>query len=218
MMKKIAIALIPRWLLIRLVEWRNRRIIRHWWSLGSPIPPPAALKQQTVIEYAKKNHIGILVETGTFMGDMVHACKHHFKKIYSIELGNSLVEKARKKFKAYPHITLLQGDSSEILPALLASIPSACLFWLDDHLPEYYALRYYPEEKNILRKASCPVLEELGCIFSQPHPGHVILIDDARLFGSPGWPGLADMQNFLSRQGMNWQLENRDDIIRIENV
>jgi hypothetical protein len=216
--RKIARLLLPRPLLIRLVERRNERIIHRWRSRGAPLPPPPALKQRTVIEYARKNRIETLVETGTFMGEMVQACKDHFKNIYSIELGNSLFERARRKFKRYPHIRLLHGDSGEVLPALLAAVSPPCLFWLDDHLPEYYARRYYPGEDAFQGKAPSPVLEELACIFSRPHPGHVLLIDDARLFGSPGWPSLADLRDFLSRQGMNWQLENRDDIIRIENV
>lgn len=63
--------------------------------MGKPIPPPHLIKQETVKEYAHKFSIDILIETGTYLGDMVFAMKDVFSQIYSIELDSDLCMKAK---------------------------------------------------------------------------------------------------------------------------
>jgi uncharacterized protein with ACT and thioredoxin-like domain len=54
------------------------------------IPPGEQVKQRYVREYGSRFGIEVLVETGTFMGDMINAVKKDFKSIYSIELSRDL--------------------------------------------------------------------------------------------------------------------------------
>src|SRR5258706_16154496 len=64
--------------------------IHKWESAGRPIPPPDAVKQKVVREYAERFRIKLLVETGTYLGDMINAVKDVFSVIHSIELDKAL--------------------------------------------------------------------------------------------------------------------------------
>ena len=75
----------------------------------------------------------MLVETGTYVGEMVDAMKDSFEKIYSIELGVELARNAQEKFSAYSHIHIIQGDSGQVLKTLASQIRQPALFWLDGH-------------------------------------------------------------------------------------
>ena len=67
-----------------LVYIRNLNEIRSWEKNGRPVPLPYALRQNILKEYAKAFSIDVLIETGTYLGDMVYATRHTFKRIFSI--------------------------------------------------------------------------------------------------------------------------------------
>src|SRR5713101_1680328 len=93
--------------------------IRRWETLGRPAPPPHAVKVATVRAYARRFATPVLVETGTFMGDMVAAVQDDFQEIFSIEIDGSLYEQARSRFHRHHHIHLLNGNSARILLDIL---------------------------------------------------------------------------------------------------
>lgn len=107
---------------------KKERLRSNWYKTGKPVPPPHFIKQEIVEYYARKFFIDILVETGTYLGGMIDAMKDSFNEIYSIELDSSLYMKAKKRFVNIKNIHIIQGDSSKILPELLASIDQPCLF------------------------------------------------------------------------------------------
>lgn len=72
---------------------------------------PHIVKQLTIIEYQETYKYNILVETGTYLGDMVAAQKSRFSNIYSIELGVDLYKKAKARFKNDKNVIILHGDS-----------------------------------------------------------------------------------------------------------
>jgi len=49
--------------------------------MGKPIPPPHIIKQKIIRTYAKTFKINILVETGTYLGDMVETIEYVFDYI-----------------------------------------------------------------------------------------------------------------------------------------
>ena len=51
---------------------------KKWVNSGKPVPPPYEYKQKVIRDYQKKNNINILIETGTYLGDMVAAQKKIF--------------------------------------------------------------------------------------------------------------------------------------------
>ena len=185
---------------------RNRVWLVGWFLNGRAAPPPL-VKQQCVLEYQRKFGIPILVETGTYRGEMVRATRSAFKEIYSIELNTELHAYVQRMFARFPHIRLLQGDSSVVLRDLLPHIQSPCLFWLDAHNIEGNTGR---------KERETPVMAELECIMNHPVKEHVILIDDARLFdGTNDYPLLAEVTQFVSQRRPERRVSVADDIIRI---
>lgn len=190
-----------------LFRFKKIKIINNWKKMGKPIPPPHLIKQETVKEYARKFSTQILIESGTYLGDMVFAMKDVFSQIYSIELDSDLYMKAKERFANVQDIHIIQGDSSKVLPDILTSIRQLCLFWLDGH---------YSGGINAKSDLDTPILEELKHIFAHMIRDHVILIDDARLFiGQEDYPTIEDLREFVAKERPNWVFEVKNDIIRI---
>ena len=186
---------------------RNRFRLVAWLLKGRPSPPPPLVKQLCVLAYQRKFGIPILVETGTYRGEMVRAMSAQFQKIYSIELSPELYQKAKETFSSFPHIHLLQGDSTILLPHLLQQISEPCLFWLDAH---------YSGEETARGNSETPIMAELECILRHPSRRHAILIDDARCFdGRNGYPELEDLKKLLFTIRPSWSMAVHDDIICI---
>jgi hypothetical protein len=186
---------------------RRQTIINNWLENGRLIPPPPDFKQFLVKRYAKIYKTRILVETGTFLGEMVFACKNNFNRIYSIELDNKLAARAKFNFKSFSNITIIEGDSSVELPAILEKVMEPALFWLDGHYSGGFTAK---------GKFNTPVLQELTHIIRHHIKQHVILIDDARCFdGTDDYPCLEEMKDLISNRLPQSDFEVKNDIIRI---
>ena len=116
---------IRNWAFVRnqekeLIEWERN---------GKPGSPPHLFKQRTLKSFSKRFGLDILVETGTYFGDMVAAMKQDFDRIYSIELSKELYEKAKKRFRNQEKIELIHGDSGIELGNLMDRIDRPALFW-----------------------------------------------------------------------------------------
>src|SRR5688572_1386649 len=96
--------------------------LAQWEKNGRPLPPPHIVKQMAIESYRQRFHTEILVETGTYLGDMVEAQRDHFKKIFSIELSERLFNKAQKRFKDHLHVKIFHGDSGSVLNKLMTEI------------------------------------------------------------------------------------------------
>lgn len=186
---------------------REKKVLRDWEKKGRPVPPPDLVKQKTVKEHARKFSLDTLIETGTYLGDMVDATRDTFGRIFSIELDDALYERARKKFSKFDYISIVQGDSGEVLPVILADIKQPCLFWLDGH---------YSGGDTAKGRLETPILQELHCVLTHSIEGHVILIDDARLFtGQNNYPTVGEIQELVFKRHPDWRFEVKHDIIRI---
>lgn len=186
---------------------QDQRALRSWEKQGRPSPPPHVVKESLIKEYAKKFHTGILIETGTYLGNMVYAMRKSFTRILSFELDQKLYEAARKRFAADEHIRIIHGDSGALLGDHLATIAEPCLFWLDGHY-----------SGGITAKATLetPIKSELENILSHPVEGHVILIDDARCFtGANDYPTIQELRDFVFERKREWHFAVETDVIRI---
>ena len=142
--------------------------------------PSVIEKQEIVKGYGKRFSLKILVETGTYLGDTVEACLTSFEKIFSIELCPELALRARKRFELYPHVAILQGDSSKMLQSVIQNIDEPCLFYLDAH---------YSGGVTVKGDRLSPAEGELNAILNNRlAEQHVILIDDARDFSIEHYP------------------------------
>ncbi len=131
------------------------------------------------------------VETGTYKGETARLLGTFNRKVYTIEKSETMAGIARQTLSGFDHVRLLQGDTREHLPGLVATNDNI-LFWLDAHWCG--GMTYGAEDE-------CPLLEELHCIFESNVTNCAILIDDARLFTSPPplphayhqWPTLKEI-------------------------
>ena len=186
------------------------REITEWESKGRPVPPPHIIKQRTLQEYAKKYSTNIFVETGTYYGEMVYAMKDVFNHIYSIELGDALYENAKKRFEGYNHIEIIHGDSGKKLNDIMSNVDGPALFWLDGH---------YSEGVTVRGSVDTPIREELLCILNAPNLRHVIIIDDARNFGTdPAYPSMEELNELIHSKRSNVDIIVENDSIRVTPV
>ena len=195
----------------RLQDWvrarRQERALAEWERRGRPVPPPHVVKQGVLRSYARRYDLKIFVETGTYRGDMVEAMKPLFEKIYSIELSERLFDAARKRFQADRHVELIHGDSGKELGRIMERIDRPALFWLDGH---------YSAGETARGEHETPVREELEHIFRAPDLGHVIVIDDARAFGTdPAYPTLEELARYVRSRRPRAGVLVEDDSIRI---
>lgn len=198
-----------------VADWLNKGLINEhefivlvfaWEKFKDSLSPPHKFKQMIIHEYAKKYNCTILVETGTYEGDMIDAQKLYFKKLYSIELAQGLWEKAVQRFKHYSHISILQGDSAVVLQQLVPKLEARSLFWLDGH---------YCGGRTAMGNIECPIYEELKAVFSN-NQEHVVLIDDARLFvGKRDYPTMTELTKFIKNMNKDYIVSFKDDIIRV---
>lgn len=207
-MKEFLIKNLPLFILDLYWDMKRKKIsaelISNWVKKGKPIPPPHAIKQARIIEYAKKFNINVLVETGTFRGEMVEAQRRNFKKIYSIELSHEFYLAAVNKFKRFNHIHLIEGDSSEMLKEVILQINKPCLFWLDGH---------YSGGDTAKGKLNCPIYGELDTVFTKSFD-HVLVIDDANDFnGKHDYPKIEELFTYVISKKPNYKMEVRDNII-----
>jgi hypothetical protein len=165
------------------------------------------VKQQIVRWYVHRFGIRHLVETGTYLGEMVAALAGDVETLVSIELGEELHKKASERFARRRNVRLLQGDSAQLLARVAAEAPDATLFWLDAH---------YSHGNTARGVEDTPVLTELDVVLARGRRGDVVLIDDARLFGDvPGWPVLEDIRKAVSTHDRGLVFEVADDIVRV---
>lgn len=165
--------------------------IERWIRSGRPIPPPHSVKVRNLLVLADLFDIDVLVETGTFKGDMIAATLDRFDRIYSIEIDPRLANAAQARFhRASGKVTIVVGDSGRMLPAIIGKLPDRALFWLDGHYSGQHAGR---------GDTDTPVLAEIEAIAkNRGGRGDVIVVDDARLFGRhPAYPNLQEFKALL---------------------
>ena len=186
---------------------RDLEARRAWERQGRPSPPPHIVKEELIKDYAKTFDTQILIETGTYLGDMVHAMKKSFSRIISFELDHNLAVQAQQRFANDPHIEIVEGDSGKLLDEHLATINEPCLFWLDGH---------YSGGITAKGALETPIKNELTVILSHPVDGHVILIDDARCFtGENDYPTLDELKTLVAERKPNHKFSLEHDVIRI---
>ncbi len=209
-MRRLLERILPQWLVDRYKDYKNKHsegVVSSWEEAGRPVPPPHAVKQKTIKAYQEMSGYPVLVETGTYKGDMVFAMRDTFKRIYSIELSEALHRNATKRFRKYSHIHLLQGDSGRVISQVLKDLKEPAIFWLDGH---------YSGGITATSDKHSPVNEELDLLIANNSLMHVILIDDARAFtGDQGYPTIDEVKELTARRFPGYNFSVEDDIIRL---
>jgi hypothetical protein len=181
--------------------------MKQWELDGRPNPPPHLMKQSVLKEYAERYSLQTLVETGTYIGDMVYAMRPYFEQIYSIELSRELYEESRIRFRSAANVRLIKGDSVTALRHLMNALTRPSLFWLDGH---------YSGGSTARGTSDTPIYEELSQILSFDEHQNVIIIDDARCFGTdPCYPHLEDLERFVFERRSDLSISVQNDSIRL---
>lgn len=163
--------------------------------------------------YGKSYGLNVLIETGTNEGKTPLALQGSFQQIYTIELDPDLFWHAKVMFAHQANVECLHGDSTDVLPEVLARLTEPALVWLDGH---------YSGPGTAHGTKSSPIREELRILFEDGRP-HVILVDDARIFGGgpehtlyphyKSYPSLRWVQKFTEAHDYSFVLQ--DDIMRL---
>lgn len=189
-----------------VIRFTRARITLQWWLAGKPVPAPHVVKQRTVIGYQTRYRLRTFIETGTFTGEMVQAMSGHVDRILTIEVDPSLHARAVIRFASQPRIQLLLGDSATLLPVVLQSLDAPALFWLDGH---------YMGGESGRGTEDTPVIAEMTALLAHAVRGHVVLIDDARLFdGTGGYPRLEAFTAWVAERRPGTRVTVDGDIIR----
>lgn len=178
----------------------------RWTLSGRPFPPPHLIKQKMIRDALQQYQPRIMVETGTLLGDMVEAMKHRFERIYSIEISPELARRAQQRFANDRHVTIIENDSAIALRDLVPQLEEPALFWLDGH---------YSGGDTGKGAKETPIMEELETIFSSAIP-HVVLVDDARCFGTEkDYPTVAGLEAFVRDRRPGARMFIKHDCIHI---
>lgn len=170
-------------------------------------------RRELLREYGRTCGRRIFIETGTNQGLTPLALVSSFDQLFTIELDDALFSRARDMFAGYPNVHCLHGDSTYMLPEVLARIEEPALVWLDGH---------YSGPGTAHGEQSSPIREELRILFEDKRP-HVILVDDARIFGGgpehtlyphyEPYPELGWVQSFAQEHDYTYYLDR--DIMRL---
>lgn len=197
---------IDAWLRSRKLARKHAKELQDWEVSGRTGAAPHLIKQQNIADFAKRFNARVMVETGTFRGDMCHAMRDHFEQIYTIELDDTLYAEACRRFKATPSITPMHGDSGVVIKQVLDKLDQPALFWLDGH---------YSAGPTARGDLDTPISQEIEHILAHHVQDHVLLIDDARCFtGENGYPVLEELKQYLLGQRPDWSFVVEHDCIR----
>lgn len=165
---------------------------------------PAEGKHEVIREYARASGYRIFVETGTADGNTLHQLIPDFDRLYSIELDTEYYLHNFRRFAHIPKITVLHGDSERVLWHVMEVLTGPAVFWLDAH----YCGGARAEKDT-------PIVQELAYVMGRGVE-HVILIDDARLFGvDPAYPSIGWIHSYVKRYKGVYSFNVGNDIIRI---
>ena len=155
--------------------------------------------------------IRLCIEAGTYRGASTELLAARFDRVITIEASPALATAAERRLSTFSSVQVIHGDSSTVLPSVLAGLEQPALLWLDSHYcgPETYGV-----------DRQCPVIDEIRTIVAAA-PEHVVLIDDARLFLEPPplpldagqWPSIGEICDAFAGGVSRRYLAVHDDVV-----
>lgn len=187
--------------------WDVLRALHAWKKKGLILPLPGRIKRSIIKARAEQARAHILVETGTFRGDTPWYFRRDFAQIHSVEVEPTLAAIAQVRFRHQPHVEIHVGDSADLLGRLCPMLDRPVIFWLDGHYSGGITGRGQKE---------CPIWEELDAIFTGMRVPFIILIDDARCFGTDiQYPTLDELRVYLLDRRPDYSCIVENDIITL---
>jgi FkbM family methyltransferase len=193
-------------------EGERRHIIDGWLASPRTGPSPPEFRHYVVREYAERYQRPVLIESGTCYGNTVAATMDLFDEVWTVELAPALHQRAVERFAQCPNVHCLFGDTTDVLPGLLAQLNRSALLWLDGH---------WSMSDTAHGAKETPIVEELETVLQDYHR-HIILVDDSRCFsGEPhdceqvheDFPTLKWVRDRALEHGYVYELS--DDVVRL---
>lgn len=168
---------------------------------------PWLYKIYLIKKFAKELKVDAFIETGTNIGETLAGVRPAFKELYSVELGDVLFEKAKKRFERYPEVTIYHADSATFMRDFVPKFQKKVIFWLDAH---------YSHGDTARADKDTPIEEELRVILGNWRTGSAILIDDGHEFNGHGdYPKFEDIREFVKSKKPELACVLEHNIIRI---
>ena len=155
------------------------------------------------------------IETGSYNGEGIEKAleTNKFKYIYSIELDTLRYICCKERYSIYKNVTLIKGDSGELLKDILKNINKPCTFFLDAH--------FCGDNDAEFGSKWSPIIEELQAIKEHHIKTHTIIVDDYRCMdnthfdkernipvGFPGKKKLLELLKEINRDYCTGRLPN----------
>ena len=135
-----------------------------------------------------KNDIKTYIETGTWSGHSIQkALDAGFDKIYSCDINQECVDKAKELYKDKSNVFIECNPSKVDVYNFLNGINERCVFFLDGHFMPYDETNQdlgFGKETTQEGLPPSPPMDELEVIATHNIKTHIILIDDYKCFGS----------------------------------
>lgn len=156
------------------------------------------------------------IETGTYLGNTTQAMRTIFDRVISIELSDELHAAAHERFKGDSGVTLIRGDSANMIGEALACTKNTRpLIWLDAH---------WSGGNTAKAGANTPILAEIKGIQQAGVTDTVILVDDVSYFWNVrpgfnvhdsigGYPEIAGLMNELIRINPDFEIFVNADVM-----
>lgn len=169
-----------------------------------------------------------LVETGTLFAHTTIPASFWFENVYSIELSEELLRKAKSIKQPNNNIEFILGDSAQALPVLLPKLQGPTMFFLDAHWSGDQSVDWknskfkgFPASTSHRGDNSSdptsvdqvPLLEELDCILSNYSECCLIIIDDWNVVGSRGQGFAGEDWSHISKQEIKHKLDAKSRTI-----
>ena len=159
-------------------------------SLGILHQPLVLNKAILVSAIGLRNDCRVAIETGTYMGTSSYVFSGVFDIVETIEADASLHRSAATWLAhAAKNVRCHLGNSASVIADVVKDTAMKKIFFLDAHFSGGPTSQQY---------GLCPLLEELKIIMECARDS-VVVVDDARLFGSGGYPTFAEIFNILPR-------------------
>lgn len=176
-------------------------------------------RTDVIRSYAEAHECRMFVETGTAEGETLFALYDDFDLLVTIDISEHKYYPFIGNSFDKPNIRPYFGSSDRVLRELIPKCVEPAVFWLDAH--------WTPDEISNQKLDAwdiTPILNEILQILWDGVP-HVILVDDARLFGTEiGYPTMEDLESqlkFVAERhcdGFTYSMTVKDDIIRLVPV
>jgi len=171
------------------------------------VQPTGSEKWEAILRWSLAYGGSVFIETGTWHGRTTYALAPHFERCFTIELDPQLARSAQELFRKFQNVTVLQGNSADVLPTILSDIEVRATFWLDAH---------YCGSGTAKGRHNTPILDELKVIFEHQVKDHLILLDDARAFiGIGGYPTIRRLARFVRTHAAHYEMIIQNDAIII---